>query len=141
MPKEVFKATVRFEGLRELRALAKEDATVGEPLRASLEDIGDLFEREGRKAAPREKGTAAASIKSYVSRKAVPTYVAIRVKARNRGFRYPYALDAGVRRPYHYAGTGQPTRGWFSSLREKLAGQVNRLLQDAAKRVEARWRT
>jgi hypothetical protein len=109
-------------------------------------DIGKLGQAYVRARAPRRRGSLANAVTHVLDDRPVPRFVAIGYPRRGRpmptrdGFRYPGALEGGPR--FHYRSgpmKGRPTRGWLSGARTWLRGQFRKLLNGAAREIQAAW--
>jgi hypothetical protein len=85
----------------------------------------------------------------YLHRARVPLWSIVSDKAARKGYRYPFALNAGrgKRRKssgreyqFHWRSGGGSTKGWFSDVQNEMQPWINQALTQAAKQIEAAWR-
>jgi hypothetical protein len=137
-------------GIDELQAkLRSAEPIYAAPWRKALETATDeVFDAE-KQAAGRMRltGRMEAHLLKRMDARPMPEWGYVSQDAvadtpdRKRGglFRYPWALNASER--FHFRGTGRTTRGWWDRPLQRMTKRVQELLSEAARRIEARWRT
>lgn len=137
---------VKIDGLRSLLGKFRGEPVYARAWRRALHRVSLAVKLEARQRAPKLSGRTAKGVYYRMDRHPVPLYSVVSDRARRKGVRYPFVLEAGHRRskrgrdvPLHYRGTGRSTRGWFSSLQNEVQGWVNRELREAVRLIEERW--
>ena len=103
-----------------------------------LEAGTKILEDETRQSAPRKTGALLASMQRKVSTSSMPKTGRVTIDATNRGFRYPYALNASPR--YHYRSSGPigaKTKDYFND--RGVLGKLDSAIDDGARAIAARW--
>lgn len=136
--------TIRIEGLRELLKKLDGDAVLGQPIKHALNQIGAFGETRAKQRAPRASGRLSAGISHKMDVRPIPLWTKVGyvngAMPTNKGFRYPYALNASKKRIYHYAGTKKKTYRWLSGVMAQVRRQFGSLIQNAAREIESNWR-
>lgn len=155
---------VEIRGLSKLTRNLAADHLLADTWRKAMERVTQEAESEAKDRAPHLTGKLRASLTHRLDARPIPLYGVVTANAENKGFRYPFALDAGHRTPgrphrrgvtvkrwrrqsymrgtliqLHYAGTGKSTAKWFSGSVDKIQGKINNILNDAARRIEQQW--
>ncbi len=113
-----------------------------EPWQKALEKATLFVKRRAERLAPRDTGMLAASITWRLDTAPVPRYGVVSTNRTNRGFRFPFALNASEK--FHYRRgryQGRPTRRWFTRALTGARKKVQGLLVQAVREIEGRWRT
>jgi hypothetical protein len=146
------RVNVGVEGWRELRKQLSLDHILGGDWKQGLESAAKEVERRLKISVPSDTGEAKGSIKTALQNKPVPMWAAVRMSAKTKrvrkpgsrgspnptkSFRVMGALEGGGM--YHYRGTGQRTKGYWSGALSGSKQKVDSLVQGAAKAAEARF--
>jgi len=135
--------TASIDGMnRVLRKLGTTEggAIYAEPWTRALRSLVDEAQRDVRATAPQDTGRLDAKTVGKLQASPIPKWGVVTTNATNRGYRYPWALEASNR--YHYRSgsrRGQTTKGYFARVRDELQGKVNRVLADAARDIESKF--
>jgi hypothetical protein len=129
---------VRVEGLAALQRKLRKEVLLAPPLQgamaATVTDAVQLVEG----AAPRRSGRLAASIKSRIDARPVPTWARVSVTARRpsrsnpRGYRYPGWLEYNPK---------SPRQGWFRGAVRPVRAALRRHVEEARRQIEQIWAT
>lgn len=133
------KATVKIDGLAEIRKKIRAEGLLADPLRKGFEKAGQVVQEEARKSAPVASGNLREKIKLTISSAAIPKWAKVTANASRKRFRYGYALNASDR--YHYRGSRRATKDWFWNVRARVSSRVNRIMQDVGNQIGEKWRT
>jgi hypothetical protein len=132
--------SVQVQGFRELAARLEPNSLLGSAIRKLLTRVGQQGRASARSMAPRRTGRLAASISSDVGGRlrftSVPSFAAVRAKAvrttgRRAPFNYGKLLEFSPRHGH---------KGWLKAAMERSLGNLNSLVGDAAKDIEARFK-
>lgn len=141
------KFRIQVNGLKELRKKAKEDATIGEPMRGAYTEAAAIGKAEVDRRAPRMSGKTAGAVYSNVDKKPLPKWGAVRMRTVNRAsrggkFRYPWALNYSKKRKYVYRASGSGlTFDWFTGAIRTVKDRIGGILNTAAREIEKTWQT
>ncbi len=133
-------------GLDELLSKLWAEPIHARPWRNALRAAINLGVRVAQSRAPKETGKLARTVRGKLARTRVPEWGVVTAGRSRKGFRFGFALDAGhgkrrtgTRYEFHFRGTDRSTQGWFTDTRDVVQSEVNRLLSQAAKEIEASW--
>lgn len=143
---------VAIEGLERLeRKLGPE--LYSDALREFWRNAADVVMSATQAAAPNDHGDLRGSLDVggpgnvfEVGRMNPPTYALVGTNVERKGFRYPWALEAGNR--YHFRSPGadslgratrQPTKGWFSKAFKGAMDGIRRQLRPMMNEIIKRW--
>jgi hypothetical protein len=117
---------------------------LGPELKRVFEEMGTVGETRVQSRAPKGKTLQLVGGVSHVVEPGrFPTFVKITADAANRGFRYPWALQASRKIKYTRRGPprmGRPTRRWFTGAVPYLKRELRKRLGHLSGRVERKWR-
>ncbi len=122
-------------------------------LREFWKDAATAVMSAAQNAAPNDTGQLRGSLDIggpgnvfEVARMNPPEWAKVGTDVNNKGFRYPWALQAGAR--YHFRADGadnsspgarKPTKGWFSEAFERAMGDIQSKLGEMIKAIAKRW--
>lgn len=135
--------TWKIDGMnRVLRKLGTTEggSIIAEPWTRALRSLVDEAQSDVRATAPHASGRLDAKTTGRLQATPIPKWGVVTTTASNRGYRYPWALEASAR--FHYRSgpmKGRPTKGFFKRVRDALQGKVNRVLEEAAREIERRF--
>lgn len=143
------KVTIRFEGAEELQRKLQQRPIYAGPWTAALQKAVKIVMLRAHARAPRgETGRLDAAITSNMDASVVPLFGIVSTNAVSaKGFRYPFALESGHRGDVelHYATgvrrakRGKSTRRWLGGALSGSRPRITRLLERAARQIEAEW--
>ncbi len=88
--------SAKVEGLNKiLPKLRESDPIYAQPFREAFKKLIDLLEGRVQKRAPWGKGRLAVSVTGKMDANPIPFWGLVTATAENKGFRYPFALEAG----------------------------------------------
>lgn len=146
MPKVVVEGLEK--ALKKLRPELYSDA-----LRVFWKDAATEVMSSTQSAAPSDKGALRGSLDIggpgnvfEVARMNPPEWARVGTSVNNKGFRYPWALEAGAR--YHFRGSEgdnsspgarKPTKGWFSEAFKRALDDIQGKLRGMIAEIAKRW--
>lgn len=142
---------VKVEGLPTLLdKLRSADPIYAEPWRTAMGEATETLEERVEARAPVREGTLVGSVTRKMDTARIPLWGLVTANAENRGFRYPFALEAGKGKKRaegtysvtHYRSgrrKGRPTRKWFSGTMRGMRRRLADILNRAAREIEERW--
>jgi len=140
-----------IDGLPELKKALEVDEILGEQWGVALDEAASVLEDNMKATAPRGKtGNLVGSIKRKVQSRMPPMWAKVssnvtvkggRGKRRpgEKAFRYGWALNYSKRIPYRDLTHGGLTWHWVERALLQSSGQIRRILDSAAKAIQAGW--
>jgi hypothetical protein len=138
---------IKVEGLNELIDRVRSDELLARPWRRALGRISMNIKKMVRAEAATHSlsGRTARGVFYKMKREPMPLYSIVSDRAKRKGARYPFVVNAGHRRmsygdvQLHWRGTGQSTAGWFTSLQNHFQGLINNALGTAVDQLLNHW--
>ncbi len=123
--------SVQLDGYRELKRKMRTDELLAEPWREALESAAVYAHQEAQAAAPVRTGKLQASIGWKMSARPLPFWAKVETKARApKRFNYPALLNFSPKHGH---------KGWLTDMRNRIQGNINAILERAAKEIERLW--
>ena len=122
------KPSVELVGFKRILGKLEAGQLLRRPVRNLLANVGRRGRDQGRSVAPRATDKLASSVTYRVDSKAVPTFVAVRVTAKNpRGVSYPRVLEFSPKHRH---------KSWLQTALAALMGQLAPEIDQAAREIE-----
>lgn len=133
----VARVKIEVRGIREIVRKLKADELAAAPLQEGMRQVEGMLSAAWRGAMPSASGMATSKITTKVSAKPVPTWVKVRTAAtrssrKYKRYRYPGRQEYDPKS----RNKGRLTRA-TDGVRSKLQG----VLDQAARKIEAKWRS
>ena len=112
--------------------------------RVMARSIGIAKSQAGKRA-PKMTGTLAGGMISKMDAKPIPLWASVTTNVEKKGFRYPFALEAGKGKAgatLHYRSgrrKGRTTRAWFSGALGVVKRHIEKIFKEAISEIEQRW--
>lgn len=118
-----------------------------EPLRGVFRTAAKLALAEAQKRAPKSlTGKLRGSLQEGgagnildIDPASPPKWAKVGTDINNRGFRYPWALEASGK--YHFKGRKGSTHGWFSKGFKAGLRDIGKVIKQFRQEVEGKWRS
>lgn len=148
---------------RVLGKLSQANPIYAKPFRAAMNQAWEIVSKRAHERAPRESGATEEGLGGRIDARSVPLWATVTLAgAPKGGFRYPWVVEAGRRRPkgqgyasigrytrmfkptiiLHYRSgprLGRKTRGWFKGSLTGAKKRIDALLTKAAREIESQW--
>lgn len=128
---------VEIKNYREIARKLKKDELLGGPWTAAMRHVEDIARSAWMGAAPADSGQLKAKITTKMQARPVPMWVRIKTSAtrsspKHRRYRYPNRQEYDPK---------SRNRGKLKASLAKAMGRVQAALDQAARAIEAKWRS
>lgn len=133
---------VNVDGLKEMIARLAGDPIYARPWRRALGRISSNVKKLVKSQAPVASGRTARGVFYRMPGGIVPLYSIVSDRAKRKGIRYPFVVNAGFRSTkhgtvrLHFRGTSQSSEGWFQKAGRGAQAYVNQALATALAQIE-----
>ena len=134
MAKGALTVTVELEDLTALRRILRGDTLYGEPWRDGMLALSSRSGLAAQRGAPVRSGKLQGSIRARVQKSKFPTWIAVRVSARNKSAkRNPYPRYLAFAGKFHH-------KDWLIKAVGPVWAGAERVLERIGAAIEAKWR-
>ncbi len=132
---------VSLENYQEVLGKLDADKLYGKAWKHALEQAAKFVKGQAEERVPVRSGKAKDAMTMKMGPGSIPLYAVVSNDVDNKGFRYPFALDAKAMHYRKGARAGQSTKEWFYGV-AKLAtvkAKIGALLDQCADKIVVAW--
>jgi hypothetical protein len=135
------KFSVEVSGFKQMmKRLKPAEDLYAEPVQGAMNDIADLGEALGIRAAPLKSGRTIGGFERKVQKKKVPLWAVVKTTAKDKhGFAFTRVVNYSPFAQSRYRKGVNRHRNWFDNAMNQARGAMGKILEKAGDEIERRW--